>query len=252
MSAPNIFDSSAPAHLGGVRGTETAHRKIELQAPEDLTFLVAKLSEAARERIEKEFSTAAAAAAATEQGKDGGIGVDINGEDQAALRRRVEELVDEYVRETFSAAKDSLSINGMDSQELDAELAKIQEGEELAPFDTSLATKIQSLSTQIEAQTLHLASVRRKAPAQSAQRFLSNFEAQLASSAARLRSDEEARLAEARGASVSAGILPPRPEEVGETFLRGVRDLQGVKGGIAATLDRLERAQRAVEVVGEK
>jgi hypothetical protein len=31
-----------------------------------------------------------------------------------------------------------------------------------------------------------------------------------------------------------------------------VRDLQGVKGGIAATLDRLERAQRAVEVVGEK
>jgi kinetochor protein Mis14/NSL1 len=96
MSAPNIFDSSAPAHLGGVRGTETAHRKIELQAPEDLTFLVAKLSEAARERIEKEFSTAAAAAAAaTEQGKDGGIGVDINGEDQAALRRRVEELVDE-------------------------------------------------------------------------------------------------------------------------------------------------------------
>jgi kinetochor protein Mis14/NSL1 len=191
--------------------------------------------------------------------------------------------VKQYIRETFSTAKDSLSINGMDSQELDAELAKIQEGEgkwketptipcltrdgrdssppnkltddrptELAPFDTSLATKIQSLSTQIEAQTLHLASVRRKAPAQSAQRFLSNFEAQLASSAARLRSDEEARLAEARGASVSTGILPQRPEEVGETFLRGVRDLQGVKGGIAATLDRLERAQRAVEVVGEK
>jgi kinetochor protein Mis14/NSL1 len=191
--------------------------------------------------------------------------------------------VKQYIRETFSTAKDSLSINGMDSQELDAELAKIQEGEgkwketamipcltrdgrdssppnkltddrptELAPFDTSLATKIQSLSTQIEAQTLHLASVRRKAPAQSAQRFLSNLEAQLASSAVRLRSDEEARLAEARGASVSTGILPQRPEEVGETFLRGVRDLQGVKGGIAATLDRLERAQRAVEVVGEK
>lgn len=37
--------------------------------------------------------------------------------------------VEQYIRNTFNAAKDSMSINGMDSKEMDAELAKAQEGE---------------------------------------------------------------------------------------------------------------------------
>jgi kinetochor protein Mis14/NSL1 len=89
MAAPNIFESSAP-HLGGVRGTETAHRKIELQSPADLTFLVAKLTEAARERVEKQFP----APAATEEGGEKGAGAEEDG-DQEEVKRRVEELVDE-------------------------------------------------------------------------------------------------------------------------------------------------------------
>jgi kinetochor protein Mis14/NSL1 len=119
-TAPNIFDSTAPAHLGGVRGTEAAHRKIELQAPEDLTFLVAKLSEAARERIEKEFSTAASA---TEQGKDGGkagtsgIGEEINEEDKAALKRRVEELVDEVSNISGSCSRRKAGDEGKRTEE---------------------------------------------------------------------------------------------------------------------------------------
>ena len=35
----------------------------------------------------------------------------------------------QYIRNTFNAAKNSMSINGMDSREMDAELAKAQEGE---------------------------------------------------------------------------------------------------------------------------
>ena len=35
----------------------------------------------------------------------------------------------QYIRDLFAAAKDSMSINGMDSRELDAELAKAQDGE---------------------------------------------------------------------------------------------------------------------------
>lgn len=35
----------------------------------------------------------------------------------------------QYIRNTFNAAKDSMSINGMDSKEMEAELAKAQEGE---------------------------------------------------------------------------------------------------------------------------
>ena len=35
----------------------------------------------------------------------------------------------QYIRNTFSAAKDSMSINGMDAREMEAEVAKAQEGE---------------------------------------------------------------------------------------------------------------------------
>ena len=35
----------------------------------------------------------------------------------------------QYIRKTFGAAKGSISINGMNSKELEAELAKAQEGE---------------------------------------------------------------------------------------------------------------------------
>ncbi len=72
----NIFES----HLSqpGARATETAHRKIELQAPADLTYLIANLSRAAREKLDKHLPPDA---------------VPEGGED--AMRKRVEELVDE-------------------------------------------------------------------------------------------------------------------------------------------------------------
>jgi kinetochor protein Mis14/NSL1 len=88
MAAPNIFESSAP-QLGGVRGTETAHRKIELQSPADLTFLVAKLTEAARERIEKQFPSS------TTEGGEKGAGTEEEDAEKEKVKRRVEELVDE-------------------------------------------------------------------------------------------------------------------------------------------------------------
>lgn len=123
----NIFESTfAPQ---GQRATEAAHRKIELQSPADLTYLIANVSRAAREKIDKHLPPDAAP----------------EGED--AMRKRVEQLVEEvgmlwsrtshvetnrlrqYIRNTFNAAKNSMSINGMDSREMDAELAKAQEGE---------------------------------------------------------------------------------------------------------------------------
>ena len=35
----------------------------------------------------------------------------------------------QYIRNTFNSAKDNISVNGMDSKEMEAELAKAQEGE---------------------------------------------------------------------------------------------------------------------------
>lgn len=111
MAATNIFDSSA-APLPGQRATETAHRRIELQSPADLQYLIANVSRAAREKIDKHFPPEAA----PESGEDD-------------MRKRVEVLVDEYIRRTFAAAKDGMSINGMDSREMEREMEKAREGE---------------------------------------------------------------------------------------------------------------------------
>lgn len=71
----NIFESDAPQH--GHRMTESAHRKIELQSPDDLTYLIANVSRAAREKLDKHLPPDAA----------------LEGED--AMRIRVEKLIDE-------------------------------------------------------------------------------------------------------------------------------------------------------------
>lgn len=105
----NIFGNDFT--LDGMRDLDRAHRKIELQSPEDLTYLIAKVSRVARDKIDKHFPPDAA----------------VQGEDK--MRSRVEMLVDDYIRSTFNLAKPNLSINGMDSDEIEAELAKAQEGE---------------------------------------------------------------------------------------------------------------------------
>ena len=105
----SIFDSTTP--YPGDRATESAHRKVELQSPADLTYIIAKVTAAAREKIDRHLPPDAAP----------------EGED--AMRQRVEELVDEYVRGTFAAAKENVSINGMDSKEMEGELRKAGEGE---------------------------------------------------------------------------------------------------------------------------
>ncbi|KAI9798579.1 MAG: hypothetical protein M1833_004716 [Piccolia ochrophora] len=74
----------------------TYHRKIELQSPDDLRYLHTNVSRAAREKLDLHLPPSAAPA----------------GED--ALRRRVEEIVDEYVSSTFSLAAPSISVNGLD------------------------------------------------------------------------------------------------------------------------------------------
>ncbi len=95
----NIFESNAP--LQGARATETAHRRIELQSPEvrtsamlsrktrqlaggiltlesqDLTYMIANATRAARQKLDRDLPP------------------DATPEQEDAKRRRVEEIVDD-------------------------------------------------------------------------------------------------------------------------------------------------------------
>ncbi|KAF2772573.1 hypothetical protein EJ03DRAFT_368005 [Teratosphaeria nubilosa] len=226
----NIFESNVPQ--SGDRETDTGHRRIELQSPADLKFIIANVSRTAREKLDKHLPPDAAA----------------EGED--AMRKRVAELVDDYIKNTFTAAKDSLSINGLSSLEMESELAKAQEGQEIEPFDTKLAQRLQSLAAQIDHQTLQLANLRKNAPADTARKYQREVEkAEIARDAEMARIGEEkvarAKETEVRGAEVQ------RLEEMEGVWRRGVDGVDGLKGELGGTVGRVERAKRAVEVLGE-
>jgi len=73
----SVFDSHLPVPRSTML-TDTGHRKIELQDPKDLSYLIANVTRAAREKIDQHLPPDAAP----------------EGEDDA-MRKRVEQLVHE-------------------------------------------------------------------------------------------------------------------------------------------------------------
>ena len=80
MATTNIFDSDVPQQ--GVRATESAHRKVELQSPLDLQYLIANVHRAAREKLDAHYPPPAAATAPEDD----------------AVKQKVAELVDSVRR----------------------------------------------------------------------------------------------------------------------------------------------------------
>ncbi|EAA30670.1 hypothetical protein GE21DRAFT_10454 [Neurospora crassa] len=78
------------------------HRRIELQSPEDFTYLIDNVRRAAADSINAAFPPV-----------DAG---DRNGEDEEEedeLRVRIEQLVDDYITKTFTYVAPNISINGL-------------------------------------------------------------------------------------------------------------------------------------------
>lgn len=122
---------------------------------------------------------------------------------------------------------------------------------ELEPFDTKLAQRIQALSSQIEHETLQLANLRRQAPQETAQKFTQSFEKQSEEYEARLKADEEAKMEAAKAVSVEVGNME-RIDEMQSTWQKGNENLAALKSGLGGTVARMEKAQKAAEVVEEK
>ncbi|KAK5168778.1 uncharacterized protein LTR77_006087 [Saxophila tyrrhenica] len=223
----SIFDN--PSHLPGARATESAHRKIELQSPADLTYLIANLTRAAREKIDRHLPPDA-----LPEGED-------------AMRRRVEVLVDEYIRNTFGLAKGSIEVNGMGAEEMEVG----GEGEEIEAFDTKLAQRIQALNAQIENHTLQLANLRRTAPKETAEKFEESFKKASERDDERLVKGSEALVDEAKQAKVDVGEVE-RLEEIQATWQNGTESLTALKSGLGGTVAKMERAQQAVDFLEER
>ena len=119
---------------------------------------------------------------------------------------------------------------------------------EIEPFDTKLAQRIQALSSQLEAETLHLANLRRTAPAATAQRFQQSFAQHVEVSDSALQRDEQERLDEAKGTTLRVSEIE-RVDDIQSTWRDGVQTLHALQNDLGGTLAKMERAQRAFDAL---
>ncbi|KFY92570.1 hypothetical protein V498_04859, partial [Pseudogymnoascus sp. VKM F-4517 (FW-2822)] len=127
-------------------------RKIELQEPDDLRYLLANTRRVAGSKIDIALPP-------------------IEGED--VLRQKVEELVNSYVTKTFSLAAPNALINGhpvaADSSLLAPEgAAEAEVVEEYEPFSEALRDRAAKLLRTEEELLLEVGQLRREAPARAA------------------------------------------------------------------------------------
>jgi kinetochor protein Mis14/NSL1 len=124
--------------------------------------------------------------------------------------------------------------------------------EELEPYDTRLASRILSLSAQIESLNLELANRRRQDPARAASAWMEREKKE--------REGWERQREQVEGEAVRMGVEGVRTgaedvlrwEGLEKAWVQGLRTLEGTRERVGATVGRLERAERAVEYLDEK
>ncbi|KAH7058982.1 hypothetical protein B0J12DRAFT_379666 [Macrophomina phaseolina] len=208
---------------------DSAHRRVELQSPADLTYLMANAKRAARAKIDLHLPPSAA----PEGGED-------------VLRRRVEELVDEYIRNVFASARHGISINGAEAGELEEEAT-----EEFEPIDTRLVDKIRALEAQKETLTEKVADLRREAPKKAAEAYQEAFVKESEEIERRAREREETAVCSAAGTKLEAGEMR-RWDDVEQMWERGTQNLVDLKDGLPGTTARVSRAQQVAHHLEHK
>ncbi|KAM0555929.1 hypothetical protein ACHAPJ_005908 [Fusarium lateritium] len=206
-------------------------RKIELQTPDDLSYLIANVRRAAAEQLNAAFPVV--------EGNDG--------DDE--LRIQIEKLVNEYIDKTFSLASPNLSINGLpvvpDSflSETTAEPEPVYE-----PFDTRKRRRVADLITQEEKLLEDVAALKRSVPATAAENQAEQLRDSLKRDDDLLDARKKQVVAEA--AEVELDVQPIERQEGVETgFRRAIEGLGKLKRDMPAVVAKMERARVAGEYV---
>ena len=121
---------------------------------------------------------------------------------------------------------------------------------EIEAFDAKLAHRIQFLATEIEAETLALANLRRTAPAATAAEFHDAFTRAAERDNARLRSSVEARVQSASETKLDVDEIA-RLDEVRRSWQSGAESLGHLDGDMKATVARLEKAKTVADALKE-
>ncbi|KAK3904659.1 hypothetical protein C8A05DRAFT_31536 [Staphylotrichum tortipilum] len=225
------------------------HRHIELQSPDDLTYLINNVRSAAADSINAAFPP---------------VDNPLGGDDDDELRNRIEQLVNEYILKTFTLAAPNLTINGLPINPAPflAPLttnppdhpspAEPQVAYEYAPFDPRKRTRFESLLAEEESLLRSIAHLKRAAPATTASRWTAASQAGIEADAASLRAatDRVAEEGASAGRRALEGMGPlERQEGVEERWEGAVEGLGRLKREMPAAVAKMERARVAAGYV---
>ncbi|KAF9872810.1 hypothetical protein CkaCkLH20_09673 [Colletotrichum karsti] len=212
---------------------EEAHRKIELQSTEDLTYLLNNVRRAAQDQLDKAFPP-------------------IEGGDaqEDELRAPIERLVNEYINKTFTYAAPNLSINGLDADPANFLSDNPTEPEEAyEPWDARLRQRVEDLARDEEELLNEIAALKKSVPGTVAAAAAHEFKASTAADEAALEAAKKARAEEL--AARDAEVLPleemERQAETRRAFGTAVEKLGRLKKDMPATVAKMERARVAGE-----
>ena len=235
------------------------HRKIELQSPDDLQYLVSNIRRAANEKIDKDWPP-------------------IEGEDK--IRERVEELVHsvcpfcslvflfntiinalgikadanwQYINDVFHRTAANITINGLEPSEalinnilLNSTSPSHYEIEEHEPFNTKLFEKAKDLARQEEELIEEIAALRRKIPGSVAENTKREYKEGIESDEEQLRRRGELVKEQTR-AQMDLGAFE-RQDGVESNWEKGIKGLERLMKTMPEMVARKERAERAEAV----
>ncbi|KAK9441760.1 kinetochore protein mis14 [Metarhizium brunneum] len=189
-----------------------AQRKIELQSPQDLAYLVAKVRGAAAARINEAFPH-------------------VPGQGEDELRNQIESLVNEYIDKTFTLAAPNLSINGLPVSSTEYLSPSPATRDTHEPFDARKRQRVAELISQEEKLLEEVAALKRSVPGKAA-------DEQAARVRDAIRRDEETVEARRAAVAVEAG------KEGGSLRVDRLERQDGVEAGFRGAVEALGRLKR--------
>ncbi|RDA91852.1 hypothetical protein CP533_3648 [Ophiocordyceps camponoti-saundersi (nom. inval.)] len=213
---------------------EALQRKIELQSPEDLAYLLGNVRRAATARLDEAFPP-----------------VEGGGEDE--LRNRIAELIEEFIDRTFTLASPNMSINGLP---VPPSLLLQEQSEEVEyeAFDGRKRRRVADLVAEEEKLLEEVAALKRTVPAKVASSNAARLKEDMARDEAAFQAHlsrvrDEARLSGGRELlPLSSGDLVGKMH-VEASFASAVEALARLKRDLPAVVAKMERARVAGEYV---
>ena len=207
-------------------------RKIELQSPQDLTYLIDNVRTAAQQQIDLHLPPQ---------------------DDDDTFRTQVNEHVQQYVDSTWKMALPSLSINGLDASPNvlapnNTEDANLNEAD-YEPFDTRLAQRLRDLYATLEEETTAIAGLRREAPRKAANAYMEALNEAINADDRELVA-RQAELKSLKSHGIN-DVTFSDPNEVKQSWVQGRNELEELRN-VTIVKASLERAIRAAGEVEKK